>query len=120
VTARGNKYYAVPAIYGGERYDSTGEAEYARMLDAQKAAGQIRDWRRGEPWTLLESPTGRPQDGITYRPDFHVWDAAGALRVVDFKGVITREFALKAKLFKHCYPAVPLCVVGAGGRERRR
>jgi Protein of unknown function (DUF1064) len=81
------KYHAVRAIYAGEEYDSTGEADYAQQLDARKVAGQIRDWRRGREWILLESPTGRPRDGITLTPDFEVWDATGHFRVVDFKAL---------------------------------
>jgi hypothetical protein len=113
------KFRNVPALYGGQRYDSTGEAEYARRLDLRKAAGDIRDWRRGRVWTLLESPTGRKQDGITLRPDYEVWDSDGGFRVVDFKGVLTRDFRLKVNLWRVVHPAVPLYVVRADGREER-
>jgi hypothetical protein len=114
-----NKYHARRTEYGGQVYDSRGEAEYARQLDLRKAAGAIRDWRRGMPWTLLESPTGRKRDGIEYTPDFHVWDAQGAFTAVDFKGMETEVFKLKAKLWRYAYPTVPLFVVKADGTERR-
>jgi hypothetical protein len=113
------KYHAVPTEYRGERYDSRGEAEYARRLDALRAAGAIRDWRRGRVWVLLAAP--RRRDRITLRPDFEVWDDAepGGFRVVDFKGVLTREFKLKARLWKAVYPTVPLYVARADGSEVR-
>jgi hypothetical protein len=113
------KYGAVRTEYAGEVYDSRGEAEHARRLDLLKAAGAITDWRRGEPWTLLESPTGRKRDGISYTPDYHVWTPAGGFYVLDFKGVLTREFRLKAKLWKAVYPTIPLVVVKADGTEQR-
>jgi hypothetical protein len=113
------KFRNVPAVYGGQRYDSTGEAEYARQLDLRNAAGAIRDWRRGRVWTLLESRTGRRQDGITLRPDYEVWDADGGFRVVDFKGVLTRDFWIEVNLWRVVYPQVPPYVVNADGREER-
>ena len=111
-----NKFNARRTEYGGQVFDSRGEAEYARRLDALKAAGEIRDWRRGREWVLLDGP--RRADRITYRPDFEV-EVGGALRCVDFKGMLTREFRLKAKLWRHAYPDVPLYVVKADGTERR-
>jgi Protein of unknown function (DUF1064) len=112
-----SKYGNARTRYAGQWFDSRGEAEYARRLDRLKAAGAIRDWRRGEPWVLLASPTGRRRDGITYRPDFEVWGPAGELRAVDYKGYVTREFRLKAKLWKAVYPGVPLVVVRPDGSE---
>src|SRR5689334_7700284 len=112
-----SKYGAVRTDYGGQVYDSWGEAEYAHRLDLLRAAGRIRHWRRGGEWVLLDAP--RRRDRITYTPDFEVWDAAGALRAVDFKGVETAVFRLKAKLWRHVYPGVPLVVVKADGTERR-
>jgi hypothetical protein len=111
------KYGNVPAVYAGERYDSTGEARYAAHLDVLKAAGLIHDWRRGREWVLLDAP--RRADRITYRPDFEVWPLPDRLEVRDFKGVATREFRLKAKLWKAVYPTIALYVVGADGAERR-
>jgi hypothetical protein len=121
VPPRRRKYNAVVTEYAGEVYPSRGEAGYARRLDLLKAAGAIHDWRRGGEWVLLDSPTGRKRDGITYRPDFEVWDSpdGGGFRVVDFKGVVTREFRLKARLWKARYPDVPLVVARADGSETR-
>lgn len=111
-----SKWNAVRTEYGGQVYDSKGEAGYAAHLDRLQAAGAIAAWRRGEPWTLLDGP--RRADRITYRPDFEVWDGRGGFRVVDFKGAITREFRLKAKLWRAVYPTVPLYIVRADGTER--
>ena len=109
---RPHKYGARRTEYAGVVYDSAGESGYARRLDLLKAAGKIHGWRRGGEWVLLDSPTGKRRDGITYRPDFEVWDTpdGGGFRVVDFKGVVTREFRLKARLWRARYPDVPLVV----------
>jgi Protein of unknown function (DUF1064) len=111
----GSKYGNVPTEYRGQVYDSRGEAAYARRLDLLRAAGAIRDWRRGGVWVLLDAP--RTRDRITLRPDFEVVRNDGSLRAVDFKGCLTREFRLKAKLWRAVYPAVPLYVVRADGSE---
>lgn len=108
------KYGNVTAYYRGERYDSHGEATYAQHLDALKATGRIRDWQRGKVWVLVDAPKAR--DRITYRPDFEVWDAAG-FRVIDYKGMLTDVFRLKAKLWKAVRPDIPLYIVKADGTE---
>jgi hypothetical protein len=121
VPPAGHKYHARRTEYAGQWFDSRGEAGYTRHLDLLKAAGAIHDWRPGGEWVLLDSPTGTKRDGITYRPDFEVWDSpdGGGFRVVDFKGVVTREFRLKARLWKARYPDVPLVVARADGSETR-
>lgn len=115
VVHRRGKFGAIPSLYRGERYDSRGEAEYARHLDLLQAAGRIREWRRGRKWLLLDAP--RARDRVTYTPDFEVVDAAGNLRVLDYKGVLTDVFKLKAKMWRHAYPGVPLYIVKADGTE---
>lgn len=103
------KYGAIRTAYNGGVYDSKGEAAYARTLDLLLAAGHLRSWRRGRPWLLLEPP-----NKVTYTPDFEVMTLAGELRCLDFKGVVTEVFKLKAKLFRARYPDVPLVVVKEG------
>lgn len=117
-----HKYHARRTAYDGAWYDSHGEAEYARRLDLLKAAGAIHDWSRGREWVLLDTPPGGSRrDRITLRPDFEVWDTPDrdGFRVIDFKGMVTREFRLKAKLWKARYPDIPLVVAWADGSETR-
>jgi hypothetical protein len=106
-----SKYGAIPTVYGGQLYDSRGEAAYARHLDLLKAAGHIRGWRRGRRWPLVP--------GVTLRPDFEVTLPDGSLECRDFKGCVTREFTVKAKVWAVVYPTVPLVVVRADGSECR-
>jgi len=83
--------------------------------DQRVAAGAIRAWSRGRDWLLLDGETRR--DRITYRPDFEVWGPGSAFWVVDFKGCATEVFKLKAKLWRHAYPTIPLVVARADGTE---
>ena len=41
-----NKFHAEATTYNGVRYDSKAEANHARKLDQDKAAGQVRWWVR--------------------------------------------------------------------------
>ena len=115
---RPHKFHARRTCYRDQWYDSAGEAAYARHLDVLKASGHIHEWRRGRPWVLLDPPPGgRRRDGIRYVPDFEVWPSPGQLELREFKGALTREFRLKAKLFRARYPDVPLVLVRANGSE---
>ena len=103
-------------------YDSRGEAEYARRLDLLKAAGAIHDWRRGGEWVLLDAPpAGSRRDRITCARTSRCGTRrpGAASGCVDFKGVVTAVFRLKAKLWKARYPDVPLLVARADGTETR-
>lgn len=85
-----NKFHAVSATYKGERYDSSGEAEFARSLDLLAQAGKITDWERPKaiavercpkclalPRDPCIGPKGEPietlhRDRISYKPDFYI------------------------------------------------
>ena len=114
---RRQKYDAVPTVYRQQRYDSKLEAAYAAHLDLLLAAGEIAGWRRGREWVLL--PGKKRTDRITYRPDFEVWTQPDErdLTLQDTKGKLTPVFKLKAKLFRHAYPAHRLYVVQQGRRS---
>lgn len=86
----GNKMRAVRTEYGGESYPSKKEARYAMGLDAQKAGGVIKDWRRGRSIFLkgadgtdLLMPSGRR---AYYRPDFEVLEIDDTWTLVEVKG----------------------------------
>jgi hypothetical protein len=115
---RGNKYHARKTEYpagSGEWYDSKGEADYAAHLDLLQLAGKIKDWQRGRVWVLVDAPKKR--DRITLKPDFEVWGTDGSFRCVDFKGMVTDVFRLKAKIWRAVHPTIPLTVVKADGLE---
>ena len=110
-----SKYRNRPITVDGERYDSRGEAGYLRVLEAKKAAGVIKDWRRGRPWPLLEAPSGRR---VTLRPDYEVELPDGSRYCLDYKGgPVTAAFRIKAIALECVYPDVPLRIVRADGQE---
>lgn len=110
-----SKFHNRPSRLGGERYDSRGEAEYTRVLEAKKAAGVIRGWRRGRPWPVLEAPSGRR---VTLRPDYEVELPDGSRYCLDYKGgPVTAVFKIKAIAWECAYPDVPLRIVRADGEE---
>jgi uncharacterized protein DUF1064 len=113
-----SKYHNVTAYYKGQRYDSAGEAEYARMLDLGCAAGSITDWERPKPFVLLDAP--KPRDRVTYKPDFYVIPKAGMSYYVDYKGSAMTETAswrIKVKLWKQKIP-FELRVAYPNGEEK--
>lgn len=143
-----NKFHAVNATYKGERYDSAGEAEYARDLDLAVSAGNITDWERPKPIGLAtcgkclalpgeaclnakgEHLEGFHKDRITYRPDFYVIGAKPTQMAVlppmptswyvDFKGSkITETAAWRIKV-RLWKLCIPfeLRVVYASGEEK--
>lgn len=110
---RKNKFNSVRTTYGGERYDSLGEAEYAHRLAQMKLAGTIKDWGRPKPHILIDGAKAR--DRITYQADFWVIPLVGPLFYIDYKGSRITETAawrLKVKLWRLnisdelrvCYP----------------
>ncbi|MFA5376549.1 MAG: DUF1064 domain-containing protein [Dehalococcoidia bacterium] len=106
-----NKYgnRKVQLTPGGRWYDSKLEADYRRVLDLMVAAGEISD--------LVEQPQTYLTDAqIAYRPDFCFTDEATGEKVfVECKGLETRDYLLKLKLWM-VYGPGPLWIVK---RERK-
>ena len=97
-----NKYHARKTTVGGRTFDSKREAEVYLELLAQKQAGEIIRIGLQPQYTLLEGfkdNTGRKQRPITYTADFFVTYANGRSEVIEVKGVRTRDYLLRKKLF---------------------
>jgi hypothetical protein len=111
-----NKYRARRTEFHGESYDSGAEANYAAILELRRKAGQIRCWKRGQIQTLIEGPNRRRR--ITYRPDFIVTSNDGRSEAIDVKGVLPRDFRLRAILWERKFPDLPLRVVDRDGNVK--
>ena len=97
-----NKYHARKTTVCGRTFDSKREAEVYLELLAQKQAGEIIRIGLQPQYTLLEGfkdNTGRKQRPITYTADFFVTYANGRSEVIEVKGVRTRDYLLRKKLF---------------------
>ena len=99
-----NKYNARKTIMYGHTFDSKREAEIYLDLLARKQHGEIVSIGLQPSYTLLEGfrdNTGKKQKPITYTPDFLVEYDDGRREVIEVKGVRTRDYLLRKKLFLH-------------------
>ena len=99
-----NKYNARKTVMCGHTFDSKREAEVYLELLAQKQAGEIVRIGFQPSYTLLagfKDNTGKNQKPITYTADFFVTYADGRNEVIEVKGVRTRDYLLRKKLFLH-------------------
>ena len=99
-----NKYHARKTTVCGRTFDSKREAEVYLELLAQKQAGEIVRIGFQPSYTLLagfKDNTGKNQKPITYTADFFVTYADGHSEVIEVKGMRTRDYLLRKKLFLH-------------------
>lgn len=95
-----NKYRNTKTIYRGIKFDSKAEAEYYDLAVWQ---AQAEDWelKLQERFELLPKfeLEGKKYRKIEYVPDFTFYKNGKLVKVVDVKGMQTKDFKLKAKLF---------------------
>ena len=99
-----NKYNARKTTVCGRTFDSKREADVYLELLAQKQAGEIVRIAFQPQYTLLSAfkdNEGKKQRAITYTADFFVTYADGRSEVIEVKGVRTRDYLLRKKLFLH-------------------
>lgn len=99
-----NKYNARKTVMCGHTFDSKREAEIYLDLLSRKQAGEIVRIRLQPSYTLLEGfrdNTGKNQKPITYTADFLVEYDDGRREVIEVKGMRTRDYLLRKKLFLH-------------------
>mgnify|MGYP000962926542 FL=1 len=99
-----NKYNARKTVMCGHEFDSKREAEIYLDLLSRKQHGEIVRIGFQPQYTLLEGfkdNTGKKQKPITYTADFFVTFADGHSEVIEVKGVKTRDYLLRKKLFLH-------------------
>ena len=99
-----NKYHAQKTTVCGRTFDSRREAEVYLELLAQKQAGEIVRIGFQPSYTLLagfRDNQGNNQRPITYTADFFVTYADGHSEVIEVKGMRTRDYLLRKKLFLH-------------------
>jgi hypothetical protein len=103
---KAHKYNAVKKEVDGVTFDSAGEARAGSLLMLWEKAGAISKLERQPRYTLMDGyvdPVGRKVRPMQYVPDFR-FIRAGQTVVVDFKGMKTEAYKLKAKLFRQRYP----------------
>lgn len=99
-----NKYGAKKTTVYGHTFDSKREAEIYLDLLSRKQHGEIVRIGLQPSYTLLEGfrdNMGKRHRPITYTADFLVIYADEHTEVVEVKGVKTRDYLLRKKLFLH-------------------
>lgn len=92
-----NKFGAKPTTLDGITFASKREAAFYAELKLREKAGEVASVELQPVYalTINGSLIG------TYKPDFRFWDAReGRTRVVDVKGVRTREFNRTVRLMR--------------------
>lgn len=97
-----SKYRNEKTVVDGITFDSKAEAFRYCELKNLKTYHKIT-WFSRQPSFLLPG-------GIRYRPDFIVCQN-GHIWVEDVKGMETKEFKLKQRLWEESYPGLPLKIL---------
>lgn len=95
-----SKYRNRKTVVDGIKFDSKREAQFYSSLKQLERAGQVFEVELQKPYAL----TVNGQLVCTYRCDFAFYDAIQKRnRVVDIKGVATKDFNIKRKLMRAVY-----------------
>lgn len=108
-----NKYNNKITTIGDKTFDSKAEANYYLILVDKKTKGEILDFEL-QPVFLLQDKFRKNGKGfrkIEYKADFKVIHLDGKEEIIDVKGVKTKEFAIKWKLFEYKYPDLSLTLI---------
>lgn len=108
-----NKYRNKKIIIDGIKFDSIAEGRRYKELKLLEKAGKISDLELQPKFELQEKYTnakGEHVRAITYKADFCYIENEKII-VEDVKGVITKEFAIKKKLFEYKYKDVEFRVI---------
>ena len=111
-----NKYSNKKTVRHGIKFDSKMEAEYYNILLLRQQAGQISELTLQPEFELLPAfkRNGRTIRGVKYKGDFMYREDRKTV-VVDVKGVETKDFRIKSKLFLAKNPDIELILVTKDG-----
>ena len=109
-----NKYGAKEVEIDGHVFDSRLEGRYYEHLLYLMNDGVVESFEMKKSYTLLDKfphpKTGKTVRAIKYTPDFEVIYADGHVEVVDTKGMKTRDFIMRCKMFMFRYQ-IPLVII---------
>lgn len=100
-----NKYHARKTTIDGITFDSRAEAARYTELKLLERAGEITSLVLQPEFELIPGYTknGRKVRSVKYIADFMYTDRNGKTVIEDVKGVRTKEFLLKKKIFEWKY-----------------
>mgnify|MGYP005606172861 FL=1 len=109
-----NKYGSKKVEIDGHIFDSRLEGRYYEHLLYLMNDGVVESFEMKKSYTLLDKfphpKTGKTVRAIKYTPDFEVIYADGHVEVVDTKGMKTRDFIMRCKMFMFRYQ-IPLVII---------
>lgn len=121
-----NKYGAKKAKIDGITFDSIAEAKYYLFMKSWKEKGIVKDFEMQKTFELqprFEHPIKKTKNGkpsivgaIKFTPDFVVTYKDGTVKVVDVKGMVTRDFKIRSKMFMHKY-GIPIYIAKLDSRS---
>jgi len=96
LSGKPNKYRNKATEVDGLRFDSRLEARWWLVLRDRERCGEISELRRQVPYDLVVNGF----KVCRYVADFTYLDKTGTPHTLDAKGILTRDFVVKAKLFR--------------------
>nr|DAW56697.1 MAG TPA: Endonuclease [Caudoviricetes sp.] len=100
-----SKYNAKKVVIDNIKFDSKAEAAYYQQLKLLKMTGEVVSFDLQPEFVLQESfrKNVKLYRAIKYKADFLVRYSDGHEELIDIKGMLTKEFRIKQKLFELRY-----------------
>jgi len=100
-----NKFNAKKTTIDGITFDSKAEANYYLELKTRLRAGEIKGFERQPEFELLPAfaKHGKKYQSMKYTADFLITHLDGSQEVIEVKGMRTRDYMLRMKLFNYNY-----------------
>ena len=108
-----NKYKNKKIYIDDIKFDSKAEAERYCYLKALMKAGEVISIKLQPEFELQPAfvKDGKKYRAIKYIADFQIMWKDEYVTIEDVKGVETKEFKLKRKLFEYKYPFLTLTII---------
>lgn len=115
-TSTRSKYNAKKVVIDNIKFDSKAEAAYYQQLKLLKMAGEVVSFDLQPEFILQDSfrKNGKLYRAIKYKADFLVRYSDGHEELIDIKGMLTKEFRIKQKLFELRYMQSIKCLKQKG------
>ncbi|WP_240335243.1 DUF1064 domain-containing protein [Paraliobacillus sediminis] len=100
-----SKYGNKKVVIDGHKFDSKLEAKYYQELLIRKRIGEIKSFSLQPRYELQPKykKDNKTIRKIEYVADFEIEHADDSIEIVDIKGHVTKEFAIKRKIFEYQY-----------------
>ncbi|EKZ4881536.1 DUF1064 domain-containing protein [Listeria monocytogenes] len=111
-----SKYNAKKVVIDNIKFDSKAEAAYYQQLKLLKMSGEVVSFDLQPEFILQYSfrKNGKLYRAIKYKADFLVRYSDGREELIDIKGMLTKEFRIKQKLFEMRYMQSIKCLKQKG------